>query len=101
MREKFKFAGKTVKIKDGVRKGLQVGNMSGMDFVIEDWCENALGCHWRCANGNPAAIEYAVRSAFNGAKNNVPIFSNDVLYGKVCGLGHLFHVNELELPEVE
>ena len=71
MREKFKFAGETVKIKSGVGKGLQVGDMSGMDFVIEDWCENVLGCHWGSADGNPAALEYAMRSAFNGANNNV------------------------------
>ena len=100
MKEKFKFAGETVKIKSGVGKGLQVGDMSGMDFVIEDWCENVLGCHWGSADGNPAALEYAMRSSFNGANNNVPTFSNDVLYGKVGMFGHLFHVNELELPEV-
>lgn len=65
MREKFKFAGETVKIKSGVGKGFQVCDMSGMDFVIEDWCENVLGCHLWSADGNPAALEYAMRSAFN------------------------------------
>ncbi len=41
--------------------------------------------------------EYAVRSATFGKNNNVPMFSNDVLYGKVGMFGHLIHVNELEL----
>lgn len=100
MRDKCKFAGKTVKIKSGVGKGFQTGDMSGADFVIEDWCENVLGCRWGHADGNSAAMEYAVRSALNGSNNNVPPFSDDVLYGKVGGLGHLFHINELELPEV-
>ena len=93
----FEHAGKTVRVKDGVGKGLQVGDMSGMDFVIEDWCENVLGVSWMFANGNPAAIEYAFRIASNGDKNNVPPLSDDVVYGKIGGFGHLFHVNELNL----
>ena len=97
MREKFKYAGETVKIKNGVGKGLQVGDMSGMNFTIEDWCENVLGCSWMVANGNPAALEYAIRHSQYGENNNVPMFDNDVVYGKVGMLGHLFHVNELEL----
>ena len=98
MKEKFKYAGKTVKIKNGVGEGLQVGDMSGMDFTIEDGCENDIGCSWMNANGNPAALEYAMRSGFFGENNGVPTFSNDVLYEKIGMLGHLFHVNELELP---
>lgn len=70
MREKFKHAGETVKIKNGVGKGLQVGDMSGMDFTIEDWCENVLGCSWMNANGNPAALEYAMRTGFFGSNND-------------------------------
>lgn len=97
MREQFAKSGETVKVKSGVGRGLQVGDMSGMDFVIEDWCENVLGCSWMYANGNPAALEYAARTGINGKNNNVPTFSDDVLYGKVGMLGHLFHVNELEL----
>lgn len=93
----FEHAGKKVKVKEGVGKGLQVDDMSGMDFVIEDWCENVLGCSWMNANGNPAAMEYAIRIAENGQNNDVPIFSNDVVYGKIGGFGHLFHINELNL----
>lgn len=66
MREKFKYAGETVKIKNGVGKGFQVGDMSGMDFTIEDYCENVIGCSWMNANGNPAALEYAMRSGIYG-----------------------------------
>lgn len=97
MRKKFERAGETVKIKSGTGKSMSGEDMSGEFFVIEDWCENVLGCSWMDANGNPAAMEYAVRSAFNGSNNHVPMFSDDVLYGKVRSLGHLFHINELEL----
>lgn len=99
MREKSVYAGKTVKIKNGVGKGLMVPDMSGMDFVVEDWAENLLGCPWWAANGNPAAMEYAVRTGVNGRNNNVPD-DDEVLGGKVGIYSHLFHVNELELnPE--
>lgn len=96
MRTKSEYAGRTVKIKENVGLGTN-GDLSGQEFVVEDWCENVLGCSWMQANGNPAALEYAVRLATFGKNNNVPIFSNDVLYGKVGMLGHLIHVNELEL----
>lgn len=99
MREKFKYAGQTVKVKEGVGNDYFGTNMSGEDFTIEDWCENVLGCSWTDADGNPAAIEYAIRHISFGRNNNVPPFSNDVVYGKIDGLGHLFHINELELPE--
>lgn len=97
MREKFEFAGKTVKVKDGVGKSLYNENMSGADYVIEDWWENVNGKSWMFSDGNPAALEYAVRIAAYGENNSVPIFSNDVVYGKIGMFGHLFHVNELEL----
>ena len=97
MREKSVYAGKTVKIKNGVGVGLAVGDMSGQDFVVEDWCENLWGRSWMGMDGNPTALEYAIRTGFNGQNNNVPVFSDDVLYGKVGAFAHLFHINELEL----
>lgn len=100
MREKFKYAGHTVKVKSGVGESLIGEEIIGKDFVVEDWCENVLGCSWMVANGNgnPAAIEYATRTCIFGRNNNVPKFSDDVVYGKIGMFGHLFHVNELELP---
>lgn len=100
MRERFEHAGKTVKIKSGVGISSYGEDMSGQEFVIEDWWENVSGKSWMDSNGNLAALEYAMRAGLNGENNNVPIFSNDVLYGKVGAFGHLFHVNELVLPEV-
>lgn len=96
MREKFKHAGHVAKIKNGVGHGMQGYDMSGKDFEAEDWCENVIGRSWMAANGNPAALEYAMRSGIFGKNNEVPTFSDDVVYGKVGGFGHLFHVNELD-----
>ena len=97
MREKFKYAGQTMRVKQGVGNNLFWRDMSGQDFVVEDWCENVLGCSWMYANGNQVALEYAMRHSAYGENNNVPLFSNDVVYGKIGPFGHLFHVNELEV----
>lgn len=98
-RKPIQYAGKTVKVKSGVGKSSYGQDMSGAEFVVEDWWENVAGISWLNAIGNPAALEYAARHAFNGENNNVPMFSNDVVYGKIGGLGHIFHVNELEVEE--
>ena len=97
MREKFKYAGQTMKVKQGVGNSSFGQDMSGQDFVAEDWCENVLGRSWMHANGNPAALEYAIRHTAYGDNNNVPLLGNDVVYGKIGEFGHLFHVNELEV----
>ena len=101
MRDKFIHAGKTVKAKNGVGINSFGQDMSGAEFVIEDWCENVLGRSWMVADGNPAALEYAMRTGLNRDENRpyVPTFSDDVVYGKVGSFGHLFHINEPELPE--
>ncbi len=64
MREKFKYAGQTVKTKQGV----------GISSFGQDM----------------SAAKY-------GDNNNVPLFGDDVVYGKIGPFGHIFHVNELEI----
>lgn len=100
MRKKYEYAGETVKIKSGVGKSFYNQDMSGQDFIIEDWCVNVWGKSWMDMTGNPTSLEYATRTCISGDNNNVPAFSNDVLYGKVGGFAHLFHINELELEDL-
>ena len=100
MRPKYEFAGETVKVKSGVGKSSFGTDMSGADFEIEDWAVNLWGKSWMDMTGNPTALEYAFRIGVNCKHNNVPPFSNDVLYGKIGGFAHLFHVNELELEDL-
>ena len=89
-REKFRFAGQTAKIRKDIQK------FGGADFTIEDYWENVNGgTSWMNSNGNPAAMMYAIRTGSQDFK--VPI-DNEVVYGKIGALGHLFHVSELELP---
>lgn len=59
-------------------------------FLIEDWWDRVTGGSWMDAQGNPAALKYAMRSGFA----RLPL-DNEVVYGKVGHLGHLVHVSEL------
>ncbi|MFC9432785.1 hypothetical protein [Nocardia sp. NPDC057030] len=58
---------------------------------IEDWWDRVSGGSWMFADGNPAALKYAIRSGLAG----LPI-DNDVVYGKDdSGFGQLIHVSEV------
>lgn len=81
-------AGQTVKIRKDV-KGL-----GGEEYRVEDWWINAFGDSWMNATGNPAAMNYGMRSGFAG----LPL-DDDVLYGEANGLGVLVHVSEIEPPD--
>lgn len=96
IRKRSPFVGITVKVKASGVKNPLVKDFSGQDFEIEDWWENVYGESWMFSDGNPAALNYAFRAVITG----LPI-DNEVLYGKIDGLGYLFHVSELDLPEVE
>jgi hypothetical protein len=74
-----------VKIRDDVA---QIG---GQQYCVEDWWINVFGRSWMGADGNPAAMHYGMRSGFAGLPTD-----DEVLYGKVGGLGRLVHVSEIE-----
>jgi hypothetical protein len=57
---------------------------------VEDWWDLVYGASWMDVNGNPAVTFYAVRGGVSG----LPI-DDEVVYGKVGGMGHLVHVSEL------
>jgi hypothetical protein len=67
------------------------GELAGRQFRIEDWWDHVSGTSWRDADGNPAALQYAVRAMVQGLPAN-----DDVVYGKVGALGYLVHVTEVE-----
>lgn len=71
-------AGKTVTLKNGAK------------YRVEDWADRVLGeSVWR-ADGNPAALKYAIRRA----KENLPIDEN-TLYGKCGPFGEIIHCSEI------
>lgn len=97
IRPRSPYARVTVRTKPNVGKDPFGGRELGdQEFQIEDWWENVTGKSWMVSDGNIAAMAYAIRTGRNG---NVPT-DNEVLYGKIDGLGYIFHVSELCLTEV-
>lgn len=93
-KEKSPYAGQTVKTKAGIAPDALSGrDLSNQDFTVEDWWENVYGMSWTISSGNAAALGYAMRPGFR-----LPL--DDVLYGKIGGMGYILHVSELELPGV-
>ena len=80
-------AGQTVTISADLH-----GSGSGEhSFEAEDWNDRLFGQSWMYMEGHPASLVYAMRSAVAG----LPL-DNEVVYGKVQGLGHLVHVSEIQ-----
>lgn len=61
------------------------------EFVVEDYWDRVTGDSWMWAEGNPAALNYAMRVYQAG----LPL-DDEVLYGKVGAFGYLVHVSEVQ-----
>lgn len=85
-KEPHPLAGKTVTVNHA---SVNFGN-GPHEFVIEDWWDRVSGGSWMNATGNPAAMLYGIRNGASG----LPI-DNEVVYGKIHGLGEILHVSEL------
>lgn len=70
------------------------GEFAGKEYRVEDWWDRLTGGSWMNANGNPAALDYAMRSAFE----KLPL-DDEVVYGKIDAFGKLIHVSQL--PDVQ
>lgn len=84
-KETHPLAGQTVK--------LAGKTFNGSEVRIEDWWDRVYGKSWMDSEGNPAALNYAFRAGSDG----LPL-GDDVVYGKIGGLGHLIHVSEIVQP---
>ena len=71
-----------------------IGDLKGKTIAIEDWWDRVTGGSWMDANGNPAAMLYGIRSGILGLPAD-----DEVLYGKIGGLGILVHISELSPEE--
>ncbi len=70
---------------------IQNPKFGGSEIHIEGYWDEVHGTSWKECTGNPAAIIYALRVGMS----SLP-YDDNVLYGKINGLGYLVHVNELE-----
>lgn len=83
-------AGKTVRLNDSALDDPRGIVVPGAEYAIEDWWDLLTGGSWMYADGNPAALQYAIRVVAGG----LPI-DDQVVYGKIGSFGHLVHVSEL------
>ncbi|VVB50622.1 Uncharacterised protein [uncultured archaeon] len=81
-------AGKTVKILKG--------DFKGEEYRLEDWWDRVSGESWMNCEGNPACIEYALRSSGLRNKEDATPIDNNVVYGKIGAFGKLMHVSTLD-----
>ena len=63
------------------------------EFVVEDYWDRVTGESWMWAEGNPAALGYAIR--VYQSNGTLPI-DDEVLYGKIGAFGYLVHVSEVQ-----
>lgn len=96
--EESPLARKQVTIKSTVQHP-QFHAFGGSQIAIEDWWDRVSGSSWMSTKGNPACLAYATRTGF--AQVPVPM-DDEVLYGHTKdGLGHLIHISEIEVEEVD
>ena len=90
IRDKHPQSGKTATL---TIRGLDPHELTGKEFRIEDWAENVWDCKsgWMDQTGNPACLEYGLRSGLAGLP------ATNTIYGKVGCLGYLIHESELSL----
>jgi hypothetical protein len=82
-------AGQTVKL--ALKGGDNPGDIaSGDEYRVEDYWDRLGSGSWMEAQGNPAALKYAMRAGFSG----LPL-DDEVVYGKVGPFGHIVHISEL------
>jgi len=67
-----------------------------VEYRVEDWWDRLGQGSWMWAQGNPACLNYAIRTGL--ADELVPL-DDEVLYGKIGGFGHLIHVSEIATKE--
>lgn len=88
MRDPSPYAGRTVRLR------ADAAELGGHQFDVTDWYERTgPGLTWRAAleNGDPRAQGYAVRRGLGGLPDD-----DEVLFGRVDGMGQLVHVSEIE-----
>ena len=83
-------AGQKVRIGVGVSDAGQNAVVEGAVLEIVDWWDRVSGRPWGETERFPACICYAMRAA----GNRIPP-DDEVVYGKIDGMGHIVHVSEI------
>lgn len=90
--ERSKLAGTTVTLRVDIDDPFVGRIPMGSEYRVEDYWVNVAGQSWKDMVGNPATYNYSKRMK----EANLP-FDDNVLYGKIQGLGFLIHESELTI----
>lgn len=86
--EAHPLAGKTITINGGV--------FAGSTYAVEDWWDRVAGRSWKECVGNTACLEYAARYSIVPQTHVLPPLDDEVVYGKIDGLGKIIHAIDLD-----
>lgn len=67
------------------------GHFAGRTYHVEDYWDCVAGYSWSKMLSLPSCLNYMIRRMSEYLPGD-----DEVLYGKIDGLGHLIHVTELE-----
>lgn len=66
------------------------------EYIVEDWYDRLTGGSWMTAQGNPAALKFALRTGLDVGLHGQRVPTDDeVVYGHIDGMGHIIHDAEL------
>lgn len=88
--EAHPLAGKKVVLNARSADPVQSAVREGETFELEDWADKLFGGSWMNHYGNPACMLYGMRAGMTSLPAD-----DEVVYGKINGLGYLVHVTEL------
>ena len=78
-------------IQNGKTYRIKSGKFKDEEYWVEGLWHEISGKSWMNSDGNPACMEYAIRSAMDGENH----LDNNVYYGKIGGLGKLMHASQI------
>jgi hypothetical protein len=70
---------------------ITAGKFKDQEYVLEGLWIELTGKSWGESDGNPAALEYAIRTGAEGDTN----YDDDVYYGKIGMFGKLIHASQI------
>lgn len=83
-------SGTTYELNEKASDNIRQMVVPGEHYVVEGLWKELTGKSWLDSDGNPAAIQYALRVSSSGLP-----WDDDVYYGRINNLGHLVHASEI------
>lgn len=75
----------------GKKYRIKSGTFKDSEYLLEGLWIELTGKSWMVTDGNPACLEYAVRSGSEGDMT----FDDNVYYGHIGGLGKLINADQI------